>query len=135
MKIEVPKEQIIYGKILSYGSKISILAMAIVFAVYISGVLPHYVDFEKVVELWGKNHHTFVEETGVPKGWEWVGLIGYADYLNLLLLAILAFLTIVCYIAILPVFAVKKDWVYLTITLIEIVVLLLAASGLITTGH
>lgn len=135
MKIEVPKEQIVYGKVLSYGSVISLLAMAIVFVVYVAGVVPHYVDLEEIVELWGKSHHTFVEEAKVPTGWGWVGLIGYADYLNLLLLALLAFLTILCYIAIVPVLIGKKDWIYVTIALIEIVVLLLAASGFITTGH
>ncbi|MFN3383699.1 MAG: hypothetical protein ACK401_02240 [Archaeoglobaceae archaeon] len=135
MKIEVPKEQVVYGKILYYGSIISIVAITAAFIAYVSGIMPHYVDFEKMAELWGKSHHVFVEEAKVPIGWGWVELINYADYLNLLLLAILAFLTIICYIAILPVFATKKDWIYATITLIEIIVLLFAASGFITTGH
>ncbi|MEM0203655.1 MAG: hypothetical protein QXO16_07590 [Archaeoglobaceae archaeon] len=135
MKIEVPKEQIVYGKILNYGSIISLVAITIVFVVYISGLMPRYVDFERVVELWGESHHVFVEEAKVPTGWGWIELIGHVDYLNLLLLAILAFLTIICYIAILPVLIAKKDWIYVTIALIEIVVLLLAASGFITTGH
>ncbi|MEM0088169.1 MAG: hypothetical protein QXM23_02240 [Archaeoglobaceae archaeon] len=135
MRIEVPKEQIVYGKILSCGSIISIIAIAISFVVYVSGVAPHYVEFENLLELWGKSHHVFVEETKIPIGWGWIELIGYSDYLNLLLLAILAFLTIICYIAILPVFITKRDWIYTTIALIEIIVLLLAASGFITTGH
>lgn len=135
MKVEVPKEQIVYGKILYYGSLISLVALAVLFVVYVSGIVPNYVDFEKILELWGKSHHVFVEETNIPTGWGWIGLIGYSDYLNLLFLAILAFLTIVCYIAIIPVLLAKRDWIYVAIALIEVIVLLLAASGLITTGH
>ncbi|MEM2402843.1 MAG: hypothetical protein QW329_03565 [Archaeoglobaceae archaeon] len=135
MKVEVPREQVVYGNILYYGSIISIITIGILFAAYVSGIMPHYVEFEKILELWGKSHHVFVEETKVPRGWGWIELIGYSDYLNLLLLAILAFLTIICYIAILPVFITKRDWIYTTIALIEIIVLLLAASGFITTGH
>ncbi|MEM1578625.1 MAG: hypothetical protein QXN34_05290 [Archaeoglobaceae archaeon] len=135
MKIEVPKEQIVYGKILNYGGIVSIIAISVVFMIYITGIAPHYVDFEKLMELWGEKHHKFVEETKIPTGWEWLRLINYVDFLNLFLVALLAFLTIICYIAILPVFISKKDWIYATIALIEILVLILAASGLISTGH
>ncbi|MEM0350928.1 MAG: hypothetical protein QXU61_04070 [Archaeoglobaceae archaeon] len=135
MKIDVPKEQIIYSEILYYGSVISIIILTALFLIYTTGFMPSYLDFQRITELWGEKHHKFVEETGIPTGWGWLKLINYADFMNLLFIAALAFLTIICYIAILPVFITKKDWIFAMITIAEIIVLLLAASGLITTGH
>jgi hypothetical protein len=135
MKVEVPKEQLVYARILGYGTKISILVIAAAYIAYITGILPHYIEFDKIVELWGKKSHKFVEETNTPLGWEWIGLVMYGDFLNLLLLTFLSFLTIICYLAIIPVLVAKKDFIYFVIALLEVVVLLLAASGLIVAGH
>jgi hypothetical protein len=135
MKVEVPKEQLVYARILWYGSIISIVAITAAYMVYITGILPHYIEFDKIVELWGKKSHKFVEETNTPIGWEWLRLVMYGDFLNLLLLTFLSFLTIVCYLAIIPLLVAKKDFIYFVIALVEVLVLLLAASGLIVAGH
>ncbi|MCC6027203.1 MAG: hypothetical protein LM574_01245 [Archaeoglobus sp.] len=135
MKVEVPKEQLVYAGILWYGSIISIVAITAAYIVYITGILPHYIEFDKIVELWGKKSHKFVEETNTPIGWEWLRLVMYGDFLNLLLLTFLSFLTIVCYLAIIPLLVAKKDFIYFVIALVEVLVLLLAASGLIVAGH
>jgi len=135
MKVEVPKEQVVYANILWLGSIISIMAITVAYVLYVTGILSQYVEFDKIVELWGKKSHEFVEETNIPTGWDWIGLLGYGDFLNLLLLAILSFLTVVCYLAILPFLLAKKDLIYFVIALIEVVILILAASGLIVVGH
>jgi hypothetical protein len=135
MKVEVPKEQLVYARILWYGGIISIVAITAAYIVYITGILPHYIEFDKIVELWGKKSHKFVEETNTPIGWEWLKLVMYGDFLNLLLLTFLSFLTIVCYLAIIPLLVAKKDFIYFVIALVEVLVLLLAASGLIVAGH
>lgn len=77
----------------------------------------------------------YIELTNTPIGWEWLRLVMYGDFLNLLLLTFLSFLTIVCYLAIIPLLVAKKDFIYFVIALVEVLVLLLAASGLIVAGH
>jgi hypothetical protein len=91
MKVEVPKEQLVYARILWYGGIISIVAITAAYIVYITGILPHYIEFDKIVELWGKKSHKFVEETNTPIGWEWLKLVMYGDFLNLLLLTVSKF--------------------------------------------
>ncbi len=71
----------------------------------------------------------------MPTGWGWLELVSYGDVLNFLPLAFLAVITIVCYITIIPVLLRKKDVIYVAIALIEVVVLLLAASGILQAGH
>ena len=64
-----------------------------------------------------------------------MGLLGMADYLNFIGIAFLAGVTIVCYVGVLPSFFRKKDWIYATIATLEVLVLALAASGIISIGH
>ena len=49
-------------------------------------------------------------------------------------IAILAGLTIVCYLAIIPTLMRKKDTAYLVIAVVEVLVLTLAASGILKGG-
>lgn len=67
-------------------------------------------------------------------GWSWLKNIGKGDYMNFVGIAILAGLTIACYLAIIPALLRKKDMAYLGIAIAEVLVLTLAASGLLKSG-
>jgi hypothetical protein len=54
---------------------------------------------------------------------------------NFLGIAFLAGVTIVCYLRIAPILFAKKDPIYGVIALLEVIVLTLAASGLLKGGH
>lgn len=62
-------------------------------------------------------------------------MVGKGDYMNLLGIALLAGLSIICYLAILPILLKKKDFTYAVIAIIEVVVLALAASGILKAGE
>ncbi len=57
-----------------------------------------------------------------------------ADMLTFLPIAFLSLLTIICYIAILPGLIRKKDTAYVVIAILEVAVLALAASGILSAG-
>jgi len=135
MKVEIPREQLIYAKVLRYGTIISLVTISVAYIVYIAEISPRYIEFGKLMENWGKKTHEFVKETNYPTGWSWLGLLWYGEFINLLLLAILAFLPLICYLAIIPIFVAKRDVIYLLIAIAEVIVLLLAASGVIAVGH
>jgi len=67
-------------------------------------------------------------------GWSWLKNISKGDYMNFIGIAILAGLTIVCYAAIIPTLMKKKDTAYLVIAIAEVLVLTLAASGILKSG-
>jgi hypothetical protein len=50
-------------------------------------------------------------------------------------ISILGGITIFCYLAIAPVLWRKKDFAYLAMVALEVIVLSLAASGLLAVGH
>ena len=54
--------------------------------------------------------------------------------MNFLGLALLALMTIVCYCVLLNGYTKRKDWIYLTIAVLEILVLTVAASGILGSG-
>lgn len=70
----------------------------------------------------------------VVTGWAWVSLLGYADFLNFLPVAILAGITILCYGVIIPGLFVRGDMAMGIMAIVEIGILVLAASGILRVG-
>lgn len=134
-RAKASEEQLIYAKILGTGTWLALGLLVILFIIYITGVLPNVVDFEKLQYYWTLRASEYIESAGAPIGWEWVKSLNHGDMLNFIGITLLAGMTIICYLIILPVFIRKKDLPYTIITIVEILVLLLAASGILTAGH
>ena len=67
-------------------------------------------------------------------GWTWLHKLGKADFLNFIGIAFLAGVTILCYIRIIPILFRKKDTIYAILAIMEVLVLVLAASGVLKSG-
>lgn len=133
-EIKPSEEQIAYATILDWGMKFGLVFIIITFAVYILGILPSYIPVEDLPKYWKLNVHKYLELTGIQSGWAWIKLISKGDFLNFLSIGFLAALTIICYIRIFPIFLKKKDILYVILTLLQILILILAASGLLKVG-
>ncbi|MDK2955964.1 MAG: hypothetical protein PWQ57_1460 [Desulfovibrionales bacterium] len=128
------REQITYANLLFLGAWCGILLLFITYFIYATGILPPHASMEAVVANWGQSAHHFHQVTGSPMGWEWIGLLHSGDYLNFIGLALLALLTIVCYLTLLPGYFRRRDWTYFTICILEVLVLGVAASGVLGSG-
>jgi len=133
-KTKASEEQIAYAKVLNIGMWFGLALLIITFFVYISGVLPSYVPIDDLPKYWTMRVHDFNVALNAPTGWGWASLVGKGDYLNFIGIAILSGLTILCYLVILPILARKKDRAYVVIAIAEVLVLSLAASGLLKVG-
>lgn len=133
-KLKATEEQLVYAKILNFGMKVGLLAIIITFIVYATGILPPYIPVGDLPKYWGLSVYEYLETTGVHSGWSWLGMLGKGDFLNFLSIAFLAGITVICYIAIIPIFFRKKDRVYVFLAILEVLVLALAASGILKTG-
>jgi hypothetical protein len=127
-------EQLAYAKLLDIGMKIGLLLLIGTFVVYLTGILSPYIPVNELPKYWGHNVHRYLEETGIHTGWAWLGMINKSDFLNFLPIAFLAGITLVCYLRIIPILFRKKDIAYGIIAIIEVLVLALAASGILKTG-
>jgi hypothetical protein len=128
------EEQIVYANLLSKGMLLGLAVLIITFLIYVSGLLPSYIPIDELPQHWGKRVHTFNQDLGLPTGWGWLKNVGKGDYLNFVGIALLSGLTIVCYAVIMPILKRKKDTAYFFIALAEVLVLVLAASGLLKSG-
>jgi hypothetical protein len=133
-KTRASEEQLAYAKVLNRGMWFGLALLVITFFVYISGVLPTHVPINDLPKYWTMRVHDFNVALNAPTGWYWTALVGKGDYLNFVGIAILSGLTILCYLVILPIFARKKDTAYVVIGIVEVLVLALAASGLLKVG-
>ncbi|MGB5288579.1 MAG: hypothetical protein WBQ32_07325 [Ignavibacteriaceae bacterium] len=134
MSSKVSKEQILYANILNAGMLVGLASLILIFFLYATGILDSLIPLEKVQEYWVLSVHKYLEQSGIQTGWAWLGNLEYGDMLSLLPIAFLSLLTVVCYIVMLPGLIAKKDTAYLVIAILEILILLLAASGILATG-
>ncbi|MBF0538840.1 MAG: hypothetical protein HQL03_11385 [Nitrospirae bacterium] len=128
------EEQLTYAKILDMGMKLGMLMLFVSFIIYITGIFPPFVPVDDLPRLWGLSVHEYLAKTGIHPGWAWLHLLGNGDFLNFVGVAFLGGVTLICFVAIIPVLFRKKDTVYGIIALIEVLVLALAASGVLKTG-
>ena len=134
MDIKGADEQLLYSKILNTGMLIGLAGLAMTFILYASGIMEPLIPLEKVQIYWVLSVHEYLELSGMHAGWAWFGNLQFGDMLNFLPIAFLSLLTIVCYTAIIPGLIRKKDTAYVVIAVLEIIVLAVAASGILGTG-
>jgi hypothetical protein len=128
------EEQMAYAGVLNIGMWLGLAILVITFFIYISGVLPSFVPIDDLPKYWTMRVHDYNVALNAPTGWHWAALVGKGDYLNFVGIAMLSGLTILCYLVILPILYRKKDTAYLVLAVVEILVLSLAASGLLKVG-
>lgn len=136
-------EQLLYAKILSAGMLLGLALLLTTFLLYISGIIAPAIPIEELPRLWTLSAHDylqtinreFLHREALVTGWGWVALLGKGDFLNFVGIALLAAVTIGCYLGISPTLLRKKDWIYGTIALLEVIILALAASGIVSVGH
>jgi hypothetical protein len=128
------QEQIIYANLLLIGVLIGLVLMAITYFIYLAGILPAHVDMNQLPLVWGKNVSEYSHITNSPHGWDWIGLLMKGDFLNYLGFAFLALMTVFCYTVLVRGYYREKNWIYMTISILEIIVLTVAASGILGSG-
>jgi len=135
-------DQLLYADILSKGMYLGLGILLVTFALYMFGILQPGVPIQELPNYWTLRvdeyleavNHEFLHRPHVVTGWGWVSLLGMGDYLNFVGIALLAAVTIVCYLGILPNLIRRKDWIFSVIAILEVLILVLAASGIIRTG-
>ncbi|HML53916.1 MAG TPA: DUF1634 domain-containing protein [Solidesulfovibrio magneticus] len=131
---QTPPEQIVYSNMLFYGCWGSLALMAVTYLLYVLGVLTPHVPLDTVTQLWSQPVKTYLTQGNVPTGWGWFKLIGQGDFINFTGIVLLAGMTILCYIPLVGAYFKKKEPIFAVIAILEIVVLLVAASGLVASG-
>lgn len=128
-------EQLRYARVLDYGMKLGLIVLVAGLLAYVIGVVPAQVPLEELPRLWVLPVPDYLREAGMTGGWGWLAMLGKGDVLTLAGVALLASASLPCLLVLVPIFAGRRDWAYLSIAILQIGMLVLAASGVLTVGH
>lgn len=129
-------EQQRYATLLSWGTRSGLILLIISFLVYVFGWMPAHVPLEQLPDYWNLPVAEYLERTGTPTGWNWLAMIDRGDFASLVGIAWLSGCSLVCLVAVIPIYARRQDKVFVMICVIALAVQLLAASGMLgSSGH
>ncbi len=142
-ELAASEEQMLYAAWLEKGMLLGLALIVISFCLYMFGIIEPVIPLDELSKYWGLSvkeylaavNSNFLHMDHAPTGWAWMTLIGKGDYMNFLPIAILSGITILCYAVIVPVFKRKGDKAYMIMSIAEVVILTLAASGILAVGH
>ena len=121
----------LYARWLDIATKAGFVISLVAFLLYVGRVLPAYVALEELPRYWALPVHQFIQATGAPSGWAWLGELGYGDGLNLLAIGLLGLVTPLCYARLVPALVAERDWLQVALAVAQLAVLLAAASGVV----
>jgi hypothetical protein len=120
-----------YARWLSWGMSIGFALLVASFVAYVAGLAPH-VPIEQLPELWRKPASNLLAQTHVAAGWGWARALPRSDMLVMAAIAILSTCSIPCLLAAARVFQRSRERVLVAVCVLEVAVLILAASGLLS---
>lgn len=131
----VTPEQLAYADVLEIGLNLGRIFLAVTFLLYVFGITTPKVPLDDLTTNWSLSAEAYSSLVGVGAGWGWIELVHHGDYMTFLGIAFLASITAACYLRMVPLFFRRKEYSLSAILFAEILVLFLAASGLLALGH
>lgn len=123
--------QLRYALLLEWGTRIGLLVLVASFFAYVTGWLPARVAPDLLPQLWSHPVDHFLGQTGSPKGWAWITQLHHGDMLGLAGIGILSGCSAVALLALVPMYAAGRDRPFVVLTLLQALVLVAAASGVV----
>ena len=124
-----------YATLLDWGTRLGLAVLILGFAAYMLGLTTPLVSLQELPQLWNQPVTVYLAKTGTPTGWGWLAMLGKGDMLNLLGIAILAGCSIPPLLGLVPLYLKRRDYTYAGLCILITLVLVLAASGVLTGGH
>ena len=129
------EEQLRYARLLDLGTRVGLALLVVSFALYVSGWVAPLVPLEQLPALWHHPSARYVDLTGTPTGWGWLGVVDRSDIAGLAGIAVLASCSLPALAALVPLYLRRGDRVHAALCAAVAGVVVLAASGLLAQGH
>jgi len=128
----ISEEQQRYATWLNWGMRSGLAILVLSFLAYVLGWLPAHFPLEQLPSVWGLPTAEYLKQTNSPTGWDWLQLIGNGDFAGLIGIAWLSGCSLLCLIVVLPIYARRKEWWFVTICISALFVQVFAASGILS---
>ena len=133
-KLQATEEQLAYAKLLDLGMKAGLLTLIVTFCIYVFGIFSPHIPVNELPNYWKLPVREYLRAANIHTGWSWLSMVGKGEFLNFIPIVFLAGVTILCYLRIIPILFRKKDTIYAVLAIVEVLVLVLAASGVLKAG-
>jgi hypothetical protein len=127
----ISPEQQRYARVLDVCMKATLALLAATCAIYLFGALPPEVPLDELPRLWTLPVEEYLGAIAAEPGWHWATRLARSDALALGAIALVAGASFPCLALLAVDYARQRDWAYLGITVSLIVLLGLAASGVL----
>ena len=124
-----------YARLLAIGTNAGLGMLVVLFGIYMLGVVDPHVPHERLPEIWHLPSSDFLELARLEAGWGWTARLRHADILTLLGIVTLAFCSVPCLLAVMPIYWRSRQRMLFAICGLEVAVITMAASGLLSVGH
>jgi len=131
----IPPEQAAYARVLSVGCALAAVVLLATFAVYVLGLRPAHVPIHDVPNCWSMPSREYLQATKTPLGWQWATEVADSDFANNVGICLLAGISGLAYLRVAPIFLRKRQFAFLAIVVAELLIMLVAASGLLVARH
>ena len=128
-------EATLYAVLLDWGTRVGLIFLVLSFAAYVFGVITPLVSLEQLPQLWNQPVAVYLQKSGTPTGWGWLKFASKGDMLNLVGIALLAGCSLPPLMGLIPLYLKRRDYTYAGICAAIVLVLVLAASGVLSGGH
>ena len=113
---------------------IALMVLIASFLVYAFALGDPHLPPQELPKLWAFPVDHYIAASGAPTGWNWVTLLHRGDYLNFIGVALFAGISAIAYARIVPLFLARGEHGRATIAVLQILVLVAAASGVVLLG-
>ena len=131
---KIDQVQLVYARVLEMVSHVGMAFLALGYVVYVLQLLPLSVPIDAIAGNWHLKASEMQQKLHTPAGWSILsssGALFKGDVVSYLSIYYLAMATVVCLAFASVIFYREKNYLYTTIAVLQVLVLLVAASGLI----
>ena len=133
--LRIPPEQIRYAEWLRWSGWVGLGLLMGAFVLYAFGVIAPLIPVQQLPQVWSRPAGDLLQQIGSQAGWDWIFMVGKGDMLNLLGIAILAGCSVLPLLAVVGIYLRRGDRLFAALCALQVAVLVLAASGVISAGH
>jgi hypothetical protein len=130
----ISKTQKRYAHVLYWVAAVGQILLVLGYIIYVSKLLPRETPIERITQAWHLSAAELTDELGLETGWNWIRKLSYGDSISYGALVMLALGTNICLLVAAVSYFREKNRKYAFIVILQIVVLLVAASGIVSGG-
>ena len=130
--------QLVYGRVLETVSHVGMAFLTAGYLVYVLQLLPPSVPIDAIAGNWHLKASELQQKLHTPSGWSFLSstaALAHGDVVSYLSIYFLAMATIICLAFTIIIFYREKNYLYTTISVLQVLVLLIASAGVVSGGH